>query len=194
MIIYDIGGIRLHNAPFESNKYPDRCFDFALSDPLYDNAPHINAAVAESIRLSKGASALFMFAEDLCDLKVKPDQVLFWVKPISTKNTARRYSRFVEVVAIFNIEKGYFNSDAFWASKSGVFTDSLASKPIHPFEKPRSLIEKLIGNHTRPGESVIDLCAGSGTTLAVAKEMGRSAVGFEQAPQYCDIAVRRLSK
>jgi len=36
---------------------------------------------------------------------------------------------------------------------------------------------------------VLDPFAGSGTTLAVARDMGRRAVGFELSPEYCKLAV-----
>ena len=50
---------------------------------------------------------------------------------------------------------------------------------IHPAQKPVSLLKKLIEVFTDEGDVVIDPCAGSGTTLRAAHELGRSAFGFE---------------
>ena len=50
---------------------------------------------------------------------------------------------------------------------------------IHPSQKPVSVIKKLIEIFTDEGDVVIDPCAGSGTTLRAAHELGRSAYGFE---------------
>ena len=50
---------------------------------------------------------------------------------------------------------------------------------IHPAQKPVSLLKRLIDIFTDPGDVVIDPCAGSGSTLRAAMEMGRSAYGFE---------------
>ena len=50
---------------------------------------------------------------------------------------------------------------------------------IHPAQKPVKLLEKLIEIFTDPGDVVIDPCAGSGSTLRAAVELGRSAYGFE---------------
>lgn len=42
--------------------------------------------------------------------------------------------------------------------------------------------------------TVRDPFAGSGTTLAVALELGRQAVGIELNPKYCDLIRRRLAR
>lgn len=50
---------------------------------------------------------------------------------------------------------------------------------VHPTQKPVPLLERLIGIFTDRGDVVIDPCAGSGTTLLAAANMGRKAYGFE---------------
>lgn len=50
---------------------------------------------------------------------------------------------------------------------------------IHPTQKPVNLLKRLISIFTDPGDVVIDPCAGSGSTLRAAYEMGRDAYGFE---------------
>lgn len=50
---------------------------------------------------------------------------------------------------------------------------------IHPAQKPVKVLKKLIEIFTDPGDVVIDPCAGSGSTLRAAVELGRSAYGFE---------------
>lgn len=50
---------------------------------------------------------------------------------------------------------------------------------IHPAQKPVAVLKKLIEIFTDPGDVVIDPCAGSGSTLRAAVELGRSAFGFE---------------
>lgn len=50
---------------------------------------------------------------------------------------------------------------------------------IHPTQKPVALLEKLIKIFTDPGDVVIDPCAGSGSTLVAAGNLGRKAYGFE---------------
>ena len=50
---------------------------------------------------------------------------------------------------------------------------------IHPTQKPIALLEYLISLFTDKDEVVIDPCAGSGSTLLAAANMGRRAYGFE---------------
>lgn len=50
---------------------------------------------------------------------------------------------------------------------------------IHPAQKPVKLLKKLIELFTDEGDVVIDPCAGSGSTLLAAYELGRNAYGFE---------------
>lgn len=50
---------------------------------------------------------------------------------------------------------------------------------IHPTQKPIAVLEKLIEIFTDPGDVVIDPCCGSGSTLRAARNLGRSAYGFE---------------
>ena len=50
---------------------------------------------------------------------------------------------------------------------------------IHPTQKPVGLLKRLIEIFTDEGDVVIDPCAGSGTTLRAAYELGRNSYGFE---------------
>ena len=50
---------------------------------------------------------------------------------------------------------------------------------IHPAQKPVNLLRQLISIFTDPGDVVIDPCAGSGSTLRAARELGRNSYGFE---------------
>ena len=56
---------------------------------------------------------------------------------------------------------------------------------IHPNQKPIPLLERLIEIFTDPGDVVIDPCAGSGSSLLAAANMGRKAYGFEVNREFC---------
>lgn len=62
----------------------------------------------------------------------------------------------------------------------------------HGCQMPEQLLGRIIRASSNEGEVVMDPFAGSGTTLAVAKKLGRKYVGFEMSKQYFDQAERRL--
>lgn len=65
---------------------------------------------------------------------------------------------------------------------------------IHPTQKPVNLLKDLIKIFTDEGDAIIDPCAGSGTTLRAAVELGRSAYGFEiEKKFYKDAKEKMLS-
>lgn len=54
---------------------------------------------------------------------------------------------------------------------------------LHPTQKPVALLKTLIKTFTDEGDVVIDPCAGSGSTLRAALELGRNSYGFEVGKQ-----------
>lgn len=65
-------------------------------------------------------------------------------------------------------------------------------KTAHPTEKYTWMVEPLIRNHTRPGDVVLDAFAGSATTLVVARQHDRQAIGFEKSPVMYAMAKARI--
>lgn len=63
---------------------------------------------------------------------------------------------------------------------------------VHPTQKPVELIEKIILDSTKPGDTVLDCFMGSGTTAVAARRTGRNFYGFEQQHKYAEIGNKRL--
>ncbi len=62
---------------------------------------------------------------------------------------------------------------------------------VHLTEKPVELAARAIQYSSRPGENVLDLFGGSGSTLIAAERTGRRAFLMEIDPAYCDVIVTR---
>ncbi len=62
----------------------------------------------------------------------------------------------------------------------------------HGCQMPEQLLGRIIRACSNPNEVVLDPFAGSGTTLAVAKKLGRRYLGFELSPQYAERVEARL--
>lgn len=66
-----------------------------------------------------------------------------------------------------------------------------AANRAHPTAKPVSLVERALVNSSKPGDVVVDLFGGSGSTLVACERKGRKARLMEIDPTYVDCIVRR---
>ena len=62
---------------------------------------------------------------------------------------------------------------------------------VHLTEKPVELARRAIEYSSKPGERVLDLFGGSGSTLIACEQTGRKACLMEIDPPYCDVIVQR---
>lgn len=71
---------------------------------------------------------------------------------------------------------------------------SMHGRAINETEKPVPLVAPLIEYAAGPGALVLDLFAGSSSTLEAARLLGVRAVGIEMRESQCDQAAHRLSQ
>lgn len=64
----------------------------------------------------------------------------------------------------------------------------------HLTEKPVELAVRALGYSSLPGENVLDLFGGSGSTLIAAEQTGRKAFLMELDAPYCDVIVSRFEQ
>lgn len=104
-----------------------------------------------------------------------------------------------------NGDKIYLSGTEFavWAKKGGaktfnafckntVFRYPNGSSKVHPTEKNHDLLREIILDNTNAGDIVFDPCMGSGSSLLVALENDRKAMGCELSKEWFDIAKRRI--
>jgi DNA modification methylase len=68
----------------------------------------------------------------------------------------------------------------------------LEGNRAHKQQSPIALLLRIILASTMPGDVVLDPCAGTGTTLVVAKQLKRDSIGIEIDPTYVKICQSRL--
>ena len=71
---------------------------------------------------------------------------------------------------------------------------SISQKGQHPTQKPVALFEYLIRTYTNEGDTVLDNCAGSGTTGIAAFNTKRNAILIEKDEQYFTAAKERFDR
>ena len=157
----------------------DNQFDAIITDPPYDFKQEQKEYIHKQMkRVCKDTMVIFSPPENPW---IHPaDQYLFWQKPISTKNTSKRYSRFVEMMFVYQLnDNPTWNCKRHWSQYTNVFMDLVDDSKVHPFRKPPSLIERLILNHTNEGDIILDPFAGSFVIAEVAERLGRDCVSIE---------------
>ena len=92
------------------------------------------------------------------------------------------------------VGSGFGKNIANWAQRSMAYPTNVlhlateCGNKHHSAAFPRALPEWFIKLFTDEGDQVLDPFAGSGTTIEVAKELRRNALGIEILPEYCDKA------
>jgi modification methylase len=77
-----------------------------------------------------------------------------------------------------------------WSSSSSYLPESQFN---HPTQKPEAIISRMILNSSDPGDVIIDLHCGSGTTAACAKKLARNFLCCDIQQKYVDLARRRVA-
>lgn len=125
---------------------------------------------------------------------------VMWNKPNCQPESVKdRPTRSHEYVFLLSKSERYFYDAAAVRGPNGrnlrtVWdVNTRAYKEAHFATFPASLIEPCIALTSRPNDLLLDPFIGSGTTGAVALDLGRRFVGVELQPDYVAIAERRLN-
>lgn len=72
-----------------------------------------------------------------------------------------------------------------------IYNEKTLHNDLHPTMKPLDLCLKLIQNSSKINDKVVDLFAGSGTTIMACEKIKRKCFAMELDPKFCDVIVKR---
>lgn len=85
--------------------------------------------------------------------------------------------------------RGKLPTDVWWHT---IVPTTGREKTGYPTQKPEGVLRRIVQASSRPGDRVLDLFAGSGTTGAVAAALGRDAVLVDANPEAIEVMRRRM--
>lgn len=77
---------------------------------------------------------------------------------------------------------------------SSAYKECNALNRTHPTQKPVALYEYLIRTYTNEGDTVLDICAGSGTTGVACVNTNRNFIGIELREDYYKVMESRIEQ
>ena len=158
----------------------------------------LNEFLEEVYRLSQNSCVIFCgkeqfsFIYEFFDNKKGTVRPIIWEKTNpSPMNGQYVYLSGVEMAVWFKKSGAKtFNAHC----KNTVMRHPNGSRKIHPTEKNHKLLEEIILDNSNAGDLVFDPLFGSGSTLLVAKQLGRNYYGIELDKDYFQSAKNRLSE
>jgi DNA modification methylase len=85
--------------------------------------------------------------------------------------------------------RGKLPTDVWWHT---IVPTTGREKTGYPTQKPEGILRRIVTASSRPGDRVLDLFAGSGTTGAVASALGREAVLVDDNPEAVRVMAARI--
>jgi site-specific DNA-methyltransferase (adenine-specific) len=86
-------------------------------------------------------------------------------------------------------ERGKLPTDVWWHT---IVPTSGPEKTGYPTQKPLGVLRRIVQASSREGDWVLDAFAGSGTTAAAARALGRRTISIDESADAVRIASARL--
>ena len=200
---------------------PKDSIDFTLTDIPYDEVNRVNEAglrqlkkgnadeitfnlnefLSEVYRITKGTIIIFCGRGQVSDISNYFLDLQFnHNQKITVRQLIWKKTNPSPINGQFNYLSGCEN--AIWVRKSGatfdafcksnVFEFPIGGSDIHPTEKNHDLLAELINDNSNVGDLIFDPCSGSGSTLLMARKLGRHFIGCELDKGFYEKAKHRL--
>jgi site-specific DNA-methyltransferase (adenine-specific) len=85
--------------------------------------------------------------------------------------------------------KGKLPTDVWWHT---IVPTTSKERTGYPTQKPLGILKRIVSASSKPGDLVLDWCAGSGTTGAACAELGRRFLLVDQSSDAVDVMCMRL--
>lgn len=191
---------------------PAEPYDLLLTDPPYstdvdDIAEFADSWLYDALRGVKPSGFAYVFIgaypEELkayltagIPPHMKLEQVLVWTyKNTLGNNPKDRYKQnwqaclFFRGIAAPALDCPLTTEQ--WAVQEINAPDGRQGDRYHAWQKPIEIAERFIRHSTKPGDTVFDPFACTGTFLLAASKLGRKGYGFEINPENAEIAFKR---
>lgn len=169
-----------------------RVFDKADADS--ETFP-LSFVVEQAARLAIGSVYIWCGTEQVSELRAgfvdkgMSTRLCIWEKSNpSPANGQHLWLSSIECCVFARWPKAYFARHC----KSPVWRGPVVRGKLHPTQKPVWLMRELVTASVPEGGTVLDFCAGSGSTGVACIETKRNFVGVEISGDYCTAARERL--
>lgn len=118
-----------------------------------------------------------------------------WAKPNPMPSLTKRHWTWASELICYGTKgKHVFNFPSEGHALDVWTINKNQSNDLHPTMKPVAVPEHAVLHSSNPGQLVVDLFLGSGSTLIACEKTGRKCYGMEIDPHYCDIIIARWEK
>ena len=119
--------------------------------------------------------------------------IIVWDKGNHTAGDLEaQYGKRYEFIIYANKGRAKFNTDKPRYDDIWYFPRVSGEKQIHQNQKPVDLISRIIVQHTKSNDLILDAFMGSCTTAVAAYQLGRKFIGFETDDEYYKSGTERL--
>ncbi len=116
-------------------------------------------------------------------------ETLIW----ASRDASSKYCFHYDAMKVFNDDQQMRSDWTLPLCTGGERLKDASGDKLHPTQKPEALLQRVMLATTNPGDIVLDPFFGTGTTGAVAKQLGRNFIGIEREETYARGARARIA-
>ena len=172
--------------PIQNDNNPQLIIDIIplLYDVMKDDTP---------LYMFCGSDKVDFFKQQI-ETRFTVKNIIVWDKGNHTAGDLdAQYGKRYEFIIYANKGRAKFNPDMPRYDDIWKFARVAGKEQIHQNQKPTDLLSRIINQHTRRGDLVLDPFAGSGSTAVAAYRLQRDYIGFEIDDEYYEAGNKWLA-